>query len=80
MLAAIAGRPGSKPARCAGALEAEDAIFALPSLPFSVTFDAVQGGLPTARGHSWQPPGKQGPRLLYLTPLAAFRYLVESPL
>lgn len=69
MLAAIA--EGKVPAgdAFAGALEAEDPIFALPSLPFLVTSIADAKRLSDiARPHLADVLEKKGLRLLYLTP------------
>src|SRR5438876_537476 len=69
MLAAIAeGRVQAGDA-FAGALEAEDPIFALPSLPFLVTSTADAKRLADiARPHLAAALQKKGLRLLYLTP------------
>ena len=70
MLAAVAeGRVQAGDA-FAGALEAEDPIFALPSLPFLVTSDRrCASGCPImARPHLAAVLDKKGLRLLYLTP------------
>ena len=69
MLAAVAeGRVQAGDA-FAGALEAEDPIFALPSLPFLVTSDADARRLcDLARPHLAAALDKKGLRLLYLTP------------
>ena len=69
MLAAIAeGRVQAGDA-FAGALEAEDAIFALPSLPFLVTSIADARRLSDiARPHLAAALERKGLRLLYLTP------------
>jgi TRAP-type C4-dicarboxylate transport system substrate-binding protein len=69
MLAAIAeGRVQAGDA-FAGALEAEDPIFALPSLPFLVTSTADARRLADiARPHIAAALQKKGLRLLYLTP------------
>ena len=69
MLAAIAeGRVQAGDA-FAGALEAEDAIFALPSLPFLVTSMADAKRLSDiARPHLAAALERKGLRLLYLTP------------
>jgi TRAP-type C4-dicarboxylate transport system substrate-binding protein len=69
MLAAVAeGRVQAGDA-FAGALEAEDPIFALPSLPFLVTSDADARRLcDLARPHLAAALDKKGLRLIYLTP------------
>jgi TRAP-type C4-dicarboxylate transport system substrate-binding protein len=69
MLAAIAEGKVQAGDAFAGALEAEDAIFALPSLPFLVTSIADAKRLADlARPHLAAALQKKGQRLLYLTP------------
>jgi TRAP-type C4-dicarboxylate transport system substrate-binding protein len=81
MLAAIAeGRVQAGDA-FAGALEAEDAIFALPSLPFLVTSIADARRLADlARPHLADALQKKGQRLLYLTPWPPSGIWSKSPL
>jgi TRAP-type C4-dicarboxylate transport system substrate-binding protein len=81
MLAAIAeGRVQAGDA-FAGALEAEDAIFALPSLPFLVTSIADARRLADlARPYLADALQKKGQRLLYLTPWPPSGIWSKSPL
>ena len=81
MLAAIAeGRVQAGDA-FAGALEAEDAIFALPSLPFLVTSVADARRLADlARPFLADALHKKGQRLLYLTPWPPSGIWSKSPL
>src|SRR6266436_4398361 len=81
MLAAIAeGRVQAGDA-FAGALEAEDAIFALPSLPFLVTSIADARRLADiARPHLAAALQKKGLRLLYLTPWPPSGIWSKTPL
>jgi TRAP-type C4-dicarboxylate transport system substrate-binding protein len=81
MLAAIA--EGKVPAgdAFAGALEAEDPIFALPSLPFLVTSIADAKRLSDiARPHLADVLEKKGLRLLYLTPWPPSGIWSKTPL
>jgi TRAP-type C4-dicarboxylate transport system substrate-binding protein len=81
MLAAIA--EGRVPAgdAFAGALEAEDPIFALPSLPFLVTSTADAKRLADiARPHLAAALQKKGLRLLYLTPWPPSGIWSKTPL
>jgi TRAP-type C4-dicarboxylate transport system substrate-binding protein len=81
MLTAIA--EGKVPAgdAFAGALEAEDAIFALPSLPFLVTSIADAKRLADlARPHLAAALQKKGQRLLYLTPWPPTGVWSKNPL
>lgn len=69
MLSAIAEGKVQAGDAFAGALEAEDPIFALPSLPFQVTSIADAKRLADlARPHLAAALQKKGQRLLYLTP------------
>ena len=81
MLAAVAeGRVQAGDA-FAGALEAEDPIFALPSLPFLVTSDADARRLcDLARPHLAAALEKKGLRLLYLTPWPPSGIWSKTPL
>jgi TRAP-type transport system periplasmic protein len=81
MLAAIAeGRVQAGDA-FAGALEAEDPIFALPSLPFLVTSTADAKRLADiARPHLAAALQKKGLRLLYLTPWPPSGIWSKTPL
>ena len=81
MLAAIAeGRVQAGDA-FAGALEAEDAIFALPSLPFLVTSMADAKRLSDiARPHLAAALERKGLRLLYLTPWPPSGIWSKAPL
>ena len=81
MLAAIAeGRVQAGDA-FAGALEAEDPIFALPSLPFLVTSIADAKRLSDiARPHLAAVLQKKGLRLLYLTPWPPSGIWSKAPL
>ena len=81
MLAAIAeGRVQAGDA-FAGALEAEDPIFALPSLPFLVTSTADAKRLADiARPHLAAALQKEGLRLLYLTPWPPSGIWSKTPL
>src|SRR4029453_18564887 len=81
MLAAIAeGRVQAGDA-FAGALEAEDPIFALPSLPFLVTSTADAKRLADiARSHLAAALQKKGLRLLYLTPWPPSGIWSKTPL
>src|SRR5258708_40113835 len=81
MLAAIAeGRVQAGDA-FAGALEAEDAIFALPSLPFLVTSIADARRLAElARPFLAAALQNKGQRLLYLTPWPPSVIWSKSPL
>src|SRR6266542_3089393 len=65
----------------AGALEAEDPIFALPSLPFLVTSTADAKRLADiARPHLAAVLQKKGLRLLYLTPWPPSGIWSKTPL
>src|SRR5437868_818148 len=81
MLAAISeGRVQAGDA-FAGALEAEDPIFALPSLPFLVTSTADAKRLSDiARPHLADVLEKKGLRLLYLTPWPPSGIWSKTPL
>src|SRR4029079_19065609 len=81
MLAAIAeGRVQAGDA-FAGAIEAEDPIFALPSLPFLVTSTADAKRLADiARPHLAAALQKKGLRLLYLTPWPPSGIWSKTPL
>jgi len=79
MLAAIAERRVQAGDAFAGSLEAEDAIFALPSLPFLVTSIADARRLADlARPYIATALHNRGQRLLYLTPWPPSGPLVED--
>jgi TRAP-type C4-dicarboxylate transport system substrate-binding protein len=81
MLAAIAGGRVQAGDAFAGALEAEDAIFALPSLPFLVTSIADARRLADlARPFLAAVLQNKGQRLLYLTPWPPSGIWSRSPL
>jgi TRAP-type C4-dicarboxylate transport system substrate-binding protein len=81
MLAAIAEGKVQAGDAFAGALEAEDAIFALPSLPFLVTSIADAKRLADlARPHLAAALQKKGQRLLYLTPWPPTGIWSKTPL
>jgi TRAP-type C4-dicarboxylate transport system substrate-binding protein len=81
MLAAIAAGKVQAGDAFAGALEAEDAIFALPSLPFLVTSIADAKRLADlARPHLAAALQKKGQRLLYLTPWPPTGIWSKTPL
>jgi TRAP-type C4-dicarboxylate transport system substrate-binding protein len=81
MLAAIAEGKVQAGDAFAGALEAEDAIFALPSLPFLVTSVADAKRLADlARPHLAAALQKKGQRLLYLTPWPPTGIWSKTPL
>src|SRR5229473_3368967 len=81
MLAAIADGRVQAGDAFAGALEAEDAIFAVPSLPFLVTSIADARRLADlARPHLAAAVQNKGQRLLYLTPWPPTGIWSKSPL
>jgi TRAP-type C4-dicarboxylate transport system substrate-binding protein len=81
MLAAIAERRVQAGDAFAGSLEAEDAIFALPSLPFLVTSIADAKRLADlARPHLAAALQNKGLRLLYLTPWPPSGIWSKAPL
>jgi TRAP-type C4-dicarboxylate transport system substrate-binding protein len=81
MLAAIAEGKVQTGDAFAGALEAEDPIFALPSLPFLVTSIADAKRLSDiARPHLAEVLEKKGLRLLYLTPWPPSGIWSKTPL
>ena len=81
MLAAIAEGKVQAGDAFAGALEAEDSIFALPSLPFLVTSTADAKRLAEiARPHLAAALQKKGLRLLYLTPWPPSGIWSKTPL
>jgi len=81
MLAAIADGRVQAGDAFAGALEAEDAIFALPSLPFLVTSIADARRLADlARPHLAAALQNRGQRLLYLTPWPPSGIWSKAPL
>ena len=81
MLAAIAERRVPAGDAFAGALEAEDPIFALPSLPFLVTSTADAKRLADiARPHLAAALQRKGLRLLYLTPWPPSGIWSKTPL
>jgi TRAP-type transport system periplasmic protein len=81
MLAAIADGRVQAGDAFAGALEAEDAIFALPSLPFLVTSIADARRLADlARPFLAAALQNKGQRLLYLTPWPPSGIWSKSPL
>ena len=81
MLAAIAEGKVQAGDAFAGALEAEDPIFALPSLPFLVTSTAEAKRLADiARPHIAAALQRKGVRLLYLTPWPPSGIWSKTPL
>jgi TRAP-type transport system periplasmic protein len=81
MLAAIAERRVAAGDAFAGSLEAEDAIFALPSLPFLVTSIADARRLADlARPYIATALHNRGQRLLYLTPWPPSGIWSKAPL
>lgn len=81
MLAAVAEGKVQAGDAFAGALEAEDAIFALPSLPFLVTSIADARRLADlARPHLAAALQSKGQRLLYLTPWPPTGIWSKAPL
>lgn len=81
MLTAIAEGKVQAGDAFAGALEAEDAIFALPSLPFLVTSIADAKRLADlARPHLAAALQRKGQRLLYLTPWPPTGIWSKNPL
>ncbi len=81
MLTAIAAGRVQAGDAFAGALESEDAIFALPSLPFLVTSTADAKHLADiARPHLAAALRKKGLRLLYLTPWPPSGIWSKTPL
>ena len=81
MLAAIADGRVQAGDAFAGALEAENAIFALPSLPFLVTSIADARRLADiAQARACRRSANQGPAVALSDTLAAFRHLVGKRL
>ena len=81
MLAAVAGGRVQAGDALAGALDAEDAIFALPTLPFLATSTADAKRLADlARPYLAAALQKKGQRLLYLTPWPPSGIWSKAPL